>query len=160
MEIVTNLEELLEQENTLQFNTFTAADAFEIGLAACMIARAEVGKPVAVHIELDAHPLFTHFMDGTDADNLYWVNVKKSVVKRFAHSSLYVGLECKSRGTTFAAETGLDEKEYRAEGGSLPLVLREKGRVGTITVSGLSGEEDHAIAVGAVRKFLEGQSYN
>jgi uncharacterized protein (UPF0303 family) len=160
MEIVTNLEEILAQEASLQFNEFTASTAFEIGLAACMFARAEAGKPVAVHIELDAYPLFTHFMDGTDADNLMWVTVKKNVVKRFGHSSLYVGLECKSRGTTFAADSCLDENEFRAEGGSFPIVLREKGRIGTITVSGLTGEEDHAIAVAAIRKFLEGQSYN
>ena len=34
MEIVTNLEELLAQEASLQFNEFTASTAFEIGLAA------------------------------------------------------------------------------------------------------------------------------
>ena len=48
-----------------------------------MLARAEAGKPVAVHIEFDAHPLFTHFMDGTDEKNLTWITVKKNVVKRF-----------------------------------------------------------------------------
>jgi uncharacterized protein (UPF0303 family) len=150
MEIVTNLPELLAQEARLQFDSFTAETAMAVGLEACRIAREEVRRPVAVHIELDGYPLFTHFMDGTDANNLYWVTVKKNVVKRFGHSSLYVGLECRSRGTTFAADTGLPESDYRAEGGSIPLVVRGAGRVGSVTVSGLSGEEDHAVAVKAM----------
>lgn len=148
-------EDLLAEENALIFDSFTAADALAIGLEACRIAKDEIGKPVAVHIEFDDYPLFTYFMDGTDADNLYWVTAKKNVVKRFGHSSLYVGVECRSRGTTFISDTGLPETEYRAEGGSIPLAIRAKGRVGTITVSGLTGEEDHAVAVSAVRSFMK-----
>jgi uncharacterized protein (UPF0303 family) len=154
MEIVTNLSELLAQEEYLQYDAFSSATAMAIGLEACRIAREEVKRPVAVHVEMDGYPLFTHFMDGTDENNLYWVTVKKNVVKRFGHSSLYVGLECKSRGTTFGSESGLPESDYRAEGGSIPLVVRETGRVGSVTVSGLSGEEDHAVAVKAMRSVL------
>jgi uncharacterized protein (UPF0303 family) len=150
------LEEILAQEAELQFDSFTASDALAIGLEACRIAPATYGKPVAVHIDFDEYPLFTHFMDGTGANNLFWVNVKKNVVKKFGHSSLYVGLECKSRGTTFLADSGLGEDEYRAEGGCFPLVIRGRGRVGTITVSGLKGEEDHAVAVEAIRSRLSG----
>jgi uncharacterized protein (UPF0303 family) len=154
MEAGMNITDLLAQENELQFDAFTASDALGIGMIACAISREEGDKPVAVHIEMDGYPMFTYFMDGTGAENLYWVTVKKNVVKRFGHSSLYVGLECVSRGTTFLAEHCLSEKEFRAEGGSLPLVLRGRGRVGSITVSGLTGEEDHALAVKAIRRYL------
>jgi len=145
------LEMILSQETEFQFDSFSADDALKVGLEACRIAREQIGKPVAVNVELDEHPLFAHYMDGTDQNNLYWVTVKKNVVKKFGHSSLYVGLECKNRNTTFLAETGLPETDYRAEGGSFPLIIRGKGRVGTITVSGLTGEEDHALAVDAMR---------
>jgi len=152
--MIMQLEDLLAEEATLSFNSFTAANALALGFEACRIAREEVGRPIAVHVELDEYPLFTHFMDGTDANNLYWVTVKKNVVKRFGHSSLYEGLSRKERGTTFAADTGLSEVEFRAEGGSIPLVVCGVGRVGTITVSGLTGEEDHAIAVAAAKFAL------
>ena len=47
--------------------------------------------------------------------------------------------------------------EYQGEGGSFPVVIRGKGRIGTITVSGLSGEEDHNLAVEGIRRFLKNQ---
>ncbi len=153
MEIVTDLEALLAQEAELQFDSFTAVDALALGLEACRIAKENFPKPVAVHIEFDDWPLFTHFMDGTNAHNLFWVTVKKNVVKKFGHSSLYVGLECKGRGTTFAAESGLSDQEYRAEGGCFPVVVRGKGRVGCFIVSGLAGVEDHAVVVEAIRSL-------
>ncbi len=153
MKIVTDLAALLEQEEELQFDSFTAADALALGLEACRIAKEHFPKPVAVHIEFDEWPLFTHFMDGTDAHNLFWVTVKKNVAKKFGHSSLYVGLECKSRGTTFAVESGLSESDYRAEGGCFPIVVRGKGRIGSFIVSGLAGVEDHAVVVEAIRSL-------
>lgn len=148
-------DELLLEEASLVFDRFSASDALALGLEACRVAREEIGKPIACHVERDDYPLFTHFMDGTDANNLYWVTVKKNVVKRFGHSSLFEGLSRMARGTTFLADTGLPETEYRAEGGSIPLVIRGKGRVGTITVSGLTGEEDHAVACKAARFALK-----
>lgn len=148
-----HLDVLLAQEAELRFDSFTAADALAVGMEACRIAREEFKKPIAVHVELDDHPLFAYFMDGTTASNLFWVTVKKNVVKKFGHSSLYVGLECVSRGKTFAEDTGLSDTEFRAAGGSFPLVLRTDGRIGTITVSGLTGEEDHAVAVKAIRSI-------
>jgi len=147
-------DDLLKEEDSLVFDRFSAADALCVGLEACRIAREEIGKPVACHVEFDGYPLFTHFMDGTDANNLYWVTVKKNVVKRFGHGSLYVGLECRSRGTTFLTDTGLPESDFRAEGGSIPLAIQGAGRVGTITVSGLTGEEDHTVACRAARFAL------
>lgn len=149
-------ERCLEQEARYQLDSFSASDAFKLGLEACKIAYEELKRPIALHIEYDEYPLFSHFMDGTDAHNVYWVNVKKNTVKKFGHSSLYMGQECLSRGTTFAADTGLPESDYRGEGGSFPLVVRGKGRVGTITVSGLTSAEDHDLAVEALRRCFFG----
>lgn len=146
---------VLAQEEAYQFESFNAADALVIGLEACRIAKEEYRKPVSVHIELDAYSLFTHFMDGSDAHNLFWVTVKKNVVKKFGHSSLYMEQECLARGTTFREAYGLNEDEFRAAGGCFPIAVRGKGRIGTITVSNLTGEEDHALAVEAVKRFLK-----
>ncbi len=153
-------EVILSQEEQLQFNEFTNEDALQLGLSIIGIAKEEIGRGIAVHVEFDECPLFTHFMEGTSENNLYWVKVKKNVVKHFGHSSLYVGESFKQKGSDFQAETGFSEQEYRAEGGSFPLVIRERGRVGTITVSGLTGEEDHALAAEGIKRLLEAKKNN
>ena len=150
----TILKTLLDQEESLQFDTFTNESALQIGMLIIKIAKEEVKKGIAVHIEVDEYPLFTHYMEGTSADNLYWVNAKKNVVKKYGNSSLYIGEKFKDQGTTFHEATKLSDKEYQAEGGSFPLILQGQGRIGSITVSGLTGEEDHALAVEGIKRYL------
>lgn len=148
------LNELLLQEEKLQFDSFSNEDALQLGLIIVNIAKDEIKKGIAVHIEMDDCTLFTHFMEGTSADNLYWVNAKKNTVKKYGNSSFYIGEMYKEQGTTFHKATKLSDKEYQAEGGSFPLIVCGKGRIGTITVSGLTGEEDHEVATDGIMRFL------
>jgi uncharacterized protein (UPF0303 family) len=148
------LSTLLADEEELQYDTFCNEDALQLGLLIIKIAKEEIKRGIAVHIELDECPLFTHFMEGTSGDNLYWVNAKKNVVKKFGNSSLYIGEMYKDQGTTFHKATELTDKEYQAEGGSFPLIVRGQGRIGSVTVSGLTGEEDHALAAEGIRRLL------
>ena len=138
----------MTQERALVFDRLNAADAMTIG--PCIVALAQAwfpGRPVAVHLERNDHPIFVFFMDGTGAGNADWIQRKKNVSQRFGHSSWMVRQQCVERGIDFNAETGLDPAQYRAEGGAVPLVLRGQGRIGTLIVSGLAGDEDHALAV-------------
>lgn len=152
--MINTLKTLLSQEEELQFDTFSNEDALQLGLLIVRIAKEEVNRGIAIHIETDESPLFTHFMEGTSGNNLYWVNTKKNVVKKFGNSSLYLGEMYKDLGTTFHKATELSDQEYQAEGGSFPLIIRGQGRIGTITVSGLTGEEDHALAIEGIKRFL------
>ncbi|MCD1260149.1 heme-degrading domain-containing protein [Paenibacillus athensensis] len=146
---------LLGHEEELQFDAFSNEDALRLGTLIRQIALDEVGKGVAIHIENDRHPLFTHYMEGSSEGNTYWIQAKKNVVKHFGHSSLYVGESFKAQGTTFKLSSGLPESDYQGEGGSFPLLVRGEGRIGTITVSGLPGEEDHQLVVTGIRRFLQ-----
>jgi len=145
---------LIAQEEELQFTSFKNEDALELGLIICEIAKNELGKGISVHIENDEHPLFTHYMEGTSKENTYWLFAKKNVVNHFGNSSLYVGEMFKDMGTTFKDGANLPLSEYQGEGGSFPLKLRGQGKIGTVTVSGLTGEEDHALACEGIRRFL------
>ncbi|QHW32361.1 heme-degrading domain-containing protein [Paenibacillus rhizovicinus] len=148
------LEALLEQEEELQFESFTNEDAYELGCIIVKHAKDVLGKGIAVHIENGEYPLFTHYMTGTSKDNIYWVNAKKNVVHHYGHSSLYVGEMYKAQGTTFKEGSGLSLDEFQGEGGSFPIIVRGQGKVGTVTVSGLAGEEDHQVAVDGLRTYL------
>jgi uncharacterized protein (UPF0303 family) len=144
------------QESALVFDQFTAADALGIGMAILELSPVYFpGRAIAVHLETDEYPLFTHFMDGTGAGNADWINKKKNVVRQFGRSSFGVRLEFLERNADFQAETGLDPNLFRAEGGAFPLVVRDKGRIGTLIVSGLHGWEDHALAVAGLEKWLD-----
>ena len=49
----------------------------------------------------------------------------------------------------------LDEKDFLAKGGSIPIFVKKAGMIATITVSGLHDEEDHQIIIDALRgKFF------
>jgi uncharacterized protein (UPF0303 family) len=139
------------EESDLVFDRLNAADAMAIGQSILALAGQWFpGRPIAIHIEKDAHPLFVYFMDGTGAGNADWVNKKKNVSRRFGHSSWMVRQQCLERGIDFNRETGLDPEQFRAEGGAVPLVVRGQGRIGTLVVSGLDGWEDHVLAVGGL----------
>lgn len=49
----------------------------------------------------------------------------------------------------------LDEKEYLAKGGAIPIFVKNAGMIASITVSGLHDEEDHQIIIDA----LQGKFY-
>lgn len=143
------------QEASLFLEHLNASDALGIGHAILELAKEWYpGRPIAVHIENDHHPLFVHFMDGTGVGNADWINKKKNVTRQFGQSSWRVRLEHLERGVDFATETGLSPDDFRAEGGAVPLQVTGKGRVGTLIVSGLDGFEDHALAVGGLQRWI------
>lgn len=144
---------LQQHETELQFNEFTRDMALTLGMGLVQAAK-DAGVAVMVDIRLGDLQLFGHAMTGTTPDNSEWVRRKNNVVRRYAHSSFYMGTLYRSRGTTFEAHTGLDPREYAAAGGAFPLLIKGVGMVGTITVSGLPQEQDHAMVVAQIRKML------
>ena len=147
------LKELLQQENEIQFSSFSNDMAFEVGIALLDAAR-NTGKGVTIDIARNGQQLFHFAMPGTSRDNDVWVQRKNNVVNRFGHSSFYMGIYLKSKGQTIKEKYLISSSEFAAHGGAFPLIIRGVGVVGTITVSGLPQEEDHQVVVTTLRKFL------
>lgn len=148
------LKELEIEERQLQFTTFSNADALRLGIA--LVERAQaLGKSVTVDITRNEHQLFHHAMDGTSPDNANWVRRKNKVVQRFGRSSWHVGTRYRSKGKSFEADSGLDGADFAAHGGAFPLAIRGTGVIGTVTVSGLPQQEDHALVTSVLRDYLE-----
>jgi endoglucanase len=154
MEPKVDLAKLARQEQLLQFDSFTNDTALELGMRVVELARA-AGKSVSVNITRDGTMLFYHGMQGTNADNANWIRRKSNLVNRTGHSSFYTHTEVKNNGGDFEALPDLDMRDYAAHGGSFPLVLKSGGRIGTLTVSGLPGADDHAMAVAALKSYLK-----
>jgi uncharacterized protein (UPF0303 family) len=147
------LEQLLQEEDELQFASFNEATAWQIGYQLVERAQRE-GLAITIDVMRGTHQLFHASLSGTSPDNDEWIKRKVRLVYRFGHSSFYVGQLLKSKGKCLEEAYLLSESEYAPHGGCFPVIIKDTGVIGTITVSGLHQEEDHKLVVGAIRDYL------
>ncbi|WP_229256761.1 heme-degrading domain-containing protein [Duganella lactea] len=152
-ETAVDLATLARQEQVLQFDSFNNDTAFALGTKVIELARA-ANKKVAVNITRDGLMLFYFGMDGMTADHANWIRRKSNLVNRTGHSSFYTHNEVRNSGGNYDNLPGLDMRDYAAHGGSFPLIIKGVGRVGTATVTGLPGPDDHALVVAALKACL------
>jgi uncharacterized protein (UPF0303 family) len=147
------LEQLLLEEQQLQFPSFDEDSAWSIG--SWLVEHATRNKlPVTIDIRRGEQQLFHASRPGTCADNDEWVRRKVRLVNRFGHSSFYMGRLLKSQGKSIQEKYLIPESEYAPHGGCFPIFVRGTGMVGTITVSGLPQEDDHKLVVQAIKHYL------
>ena len=147
------LQDLLREEEELQFTSFNEDTAWQIG--SWLVTHAiENDLPITIDITKAGHQLFHASRPGTSADNDEWVKRKVRLVYRMGHSSFYVGQRLKQDGLTIEDKYLLPEHEYAPHGGCFPILVKGTGLVGTITVSGLAQEDDHKLVVQAIRHYL------
>ncbi len=151
------LDELLSQEAELQFPHFNETTAWELGSRLMATAEAET-LPITIDITRNGHQLFHASRPGTSPDNDEWVKRKSRLVNRFGHSSYYIGQLLKSENKTIESKFLLPESEYAPHGGCFPLIVKDSGVIGTITVSGLPQVDDHALVVRTLRAYLAEQA--
>ena len=147
------LKELEAQEQQLQFERFSNEDAVQLGLRLYETAK-EKNLPVTIDITRNGHQLFHLSMPGTSPDNDQWVARKIKLVNRMGMSSFRVGTMLRSLGMTLEERFELSHYEYAAHGGCFPVILKGTGPIGTVTISGLAQEDDHAMVVNAIRAYL------
>jgi len=147
------LKQLLQEEQELQFARFNEDTAWQIG---SLLVERSVSQslPVTIDITRGDHQLFHASLRGTSADNDEWIKRKVRLVYRFGHSSFYMGQLLKSKGKRIEEAYLLSESLYAPHGGCFPIIVKDTGLVGTITVSGLPQEEDHKLVVQVIRDFL------
>jgi uncharacterized protein (UPF0303 family) len=145
--------EIREQEARLQFERFTHADAYELGSLLVRLGT-DRGLGITIDITKGDQQVFHASLAGTTADNDDWVARKTRTVRRYNASSFLVGRLHKLEGKDFNEASGLPLSLYAAHGGSFPVVIREAGLIGTVTVSGLPQADDHALVVEALEIFL------
>jgi uncharacterized protein (UPF0303 family) len=149
-ELISRLE---EEEEGLRFPSFSNDDAIAVGEAILSQAR-ERGLAITIDIRRDGQELYHCALPGTSADNDQWALRKGRVAERFGHASLLVGARLRKAGLRIEDKYFVSPVEYSAHGGAVPVIVVGTGQVGTITVSGLPQEEDHALVVDCIREFL------
>ena len=147
------LEALLRQEEELRFASFDEIDAWELGFLFVERARLD-NLGITIDISTKDKILFHYSCPGTNPDNDQWIIRKKNLVNRFGHSSWYFGQKLIQDGTSLEKRYYVSEKDFAAHGGCFPLAIKGSGIIGTVTVSGLPQEEDHALVVHIIAEYI------
>lgn len=147
------LDALIAEQDGLQFERFGFEQAYAIGQDLVEQAR-RAHLAVTIDVAANGQQLFHAALPGTSPDNDQWVVRKNRVVGRFFHSSYYIAKLLEGKGLSIEDVFGLPSGEFAAFGGAVPVVVRDAGVVGTVTVSGLAHEEDHRLVVAALRRYL------
>lgn len=147
------LDEVIGHEKELVFTAFTNEMALELGNKLIELGRAKDAQ-ITIDITRHGHQIFHYSFTGTGPDNDQWVKRKNRVVNRFNKSSLRVGLELAEQQRSIEDRYFVDPFEYSPHGGAVPITIRDVGVIGTVTVSGMTQHEDHALVVEGMRAIL------
>ena len=156
-ELESKIAELEAQEAELRFPSFSNTEAIALGAAIAEKARSR-SQSLTVDIRRAGQQIFHCALEGTSADNDQWTFRKGRAAERFGHSSFLIGVRLKLVGLGLEERYGVNPSEYSANGGAFPVVIEGTGLVGSIAVSGLPREEDHALVVECIREFLAKES--
>lgn len=152
-ELLKKIEELKKQQEHLAFPDFSEETAWTIG-SKIRERAVENQYPISISITMGHKRLFYFSMPGTAPINDDWIRRKENTVYKFHKSSYEMSLYMKLKQDEISRRYGLDCAEYAAAGGSVPLILKNSGVVGTITVSGLAENEDHELVAGVIEDYL------
>lgn len=150
-------EELLDHESDCTLSYFDTEVAWRLGRAVLRAAD-DHEAAVTVRITRGTQVLFHAAMEGTSSDQDAWLRRKINTVDRFGHSSQYVMQNLEKYGDRAFDEFGMSTKEIVLAGGAVPINVEGAGVVGVIAVGGLAGEDDHALAIKALRTVGESLS--
>ena len=145
-------EEIRVQQEETELEHISAAEARELGAIVRRLAGAD-GEKISVAVRLNGRPVFFAAGEETTPDNEAWIGWKQNVVERFRVPSLLMKLQYGGDGDRFLHERKLNPERYALAGGGFPIRVKNVGQVGSIVVSGLTDEEDHALCVNGLKEL-------
>ena len=134
----------------IELEKFDNRTGLEIGLAIVNLAKKRK-QNIAVQVERLNQLIFLYVDDHLPADKHNWLRRKSNVAKHFEESSLTVKQDLINGNMTLGKTFALDEKEYLAKGGSIPIFVKHAGMIAIVSVSGLHDEADHQIIIDALK---------
>ena len=143
----------LSEENTLDFGSFSHADAWALG-STMVDAATKNNYPVAIAIVFGEQRVFHAALEGSSAANDDWLARKFRAV--YKHNCSSWALECQQRamGGDYYSDSGYRTAEVALAGGAVPLRVRGS-LIGAVGVSGLAGEDDHYFVLDAMTTYVK-----
>lgn len=138
----------------IELDYFDNRVGLDIGMSIVDLAK-ERKQNIAVQVERLNHIIFLYVDNNLPADKHSWLKRKANIAKHFEESSLSVKYDLVKGNMTLSETFALDDKEYLAKGGAIPIFVKSAGITAVVTVSGLHDEEDHQIIMDALNgKYL------
>jgi uncharacterized protein (UPF0303 family) len=134
----------------IELDNFDNRIAFDMGSKVLELAKSR-NQHIAIEIIRLNHTVFLYVDNSLPMDKHNWLRRKANVAKQFEESSLSVKNDLKEGNMTLEETFALDEKDFLAKGGAIPIFVKGAGMVAIITVSGLHDEEDHKIIIDALK---------
>ena len=134
----------------IELDSFSNSMALDMGLRIIELAKTRE-QHVAVEISRLNHTIFLYIDDNLTMDTHNWLRRKANVAKQFEESSLSVKNDLQNGNMTLEKTFGLNEKDFLAKGGSIPIFVKSAGMIAIITVSGLQDEKDNDIIIEALK---------
>jgi uncharacterized protein (UPF0303 family) len=133
------------QEIELALPRFNLEIAWQLGERARSLS-VERGYRLAIEVRRGPATVFLTAMDGTTPSSVDWLRRKANTCAWFARSTYSTGLQLAQKNQTLARHA-LADRDYAADGGSVPLMVKDAGIVGSLTISGLDQRADHELAI-------------
>ena len=105
----------------IELDSFSNRMALEMGLAIIDLAKSR-NQHIAVEICRLNQTVFIYVDDNLPVDKHNWLRRKANVAKQFEESSLSVKKDLKEEGMSIGNTFGLDDKDFLAKGGSVPVL--------------------------------------
>jgi uncharacterized protein (UPF0303 family) len=160
-----------ESDETYQYHAcYRAADnatALQLGMAMVKYAQKTKAPQTVFDIRRNAQILFHAALNGSTADNEYWVNAKIATMNRFLASTERKKLEYRAMmgadwlksypnggGDPVKFWNLTSEEATGLVGGGFPITIKGVGFIGTIVASGGPDSTDHDFIITVLKKFL------
>ena len=134
----------------IELDSFSNRIAFDMGVKIIDLAKSR-NQHIAVEVCRLNQTVFLYVDDTLPVDKHNWLRRKANISRQFEESSLSVKNDLKDGNMALEKTFGLDEKDFLAKGGAIPVFIKNGGMIAVITVSGLHDEEDHNIIIEALK---------
>lgn len=142
-----------EQEKKLRFSSFS----FDIAKRICSKVVQSVqqkGETGFVLARVNGLTVYARCLSGGSLNNEEWARRKANLCERYGISSYHVVRRLERDGKTLAS-CGMNDEDYGFSAGSFPILLTSGVCIGSITFSGMSGEEDHQVVASQIADELD-----
>ncbi|HAY3541792.1 TPA: heme-degrading domain-containing protein [Elizabethkingia anophelis] len=134
----------------IELDSFSNRIGFDMGVKIIDLAKSR-NQHIAVEVCRLNHTIFLYVDDTLPVDKHNWLRRKANIARQFEESSLSVKNDLKEGNMNLEKTFGLDEKDFLAKGGAIPIFVKNGGMIAVVTVSGLHDEEDHNIIIEALK---------
>lgn len=142
---------LEEQEAVLQFDSFNNQDALKLGIILSEVTK-DTPAPLSLRVFLGDVIAFQYAMEGDAETRFGWTYRKYQLIKKTGHSSMHGKVRAMFLGELM--DLAKNEAEYGFGCGGFPIIVKDKGIIGAVAVSGLPDPADHLYVVEALEKMI------